>query len=114
MDHKPSSVDRRKLLSSLGVTVGGVGLASAGLVAGPQLVKAASEPPKGNIPTTPYKTGHMTFFTSPAAVLGEPYTPPPDMVDGVPNPYDPEHYLWVHAAVPEHVIGVPGVPEVGS
>ena len=72
MEHKPSSVDRRKLLSSLGVTVGGVGLASAGLVAGPQLVKAASEPPRGNIPTTPYKTGHMTFFTSPAAVLGEP------------------------------------------
>jgi branched-chain amino acid transport system substrate-binding protein len=59
-------------LSALGVTVGGTGLAGAGLVAGPQLVKAATEPPKGNIPTTPYKTGHMTFFTSPAAVLGEP------------------------------------------
>jgi branched-chain amino acid transport system substrate-binding protein len=65
-------VDRRKFLSALGVTVGGTGLAGAGLVAGPQLVKAAAEPPKGNIPTTPYKTGHMTFFTGPAAVLGEP------------------------------------------
>ncbi|HAM55282.1 MAG TPA: hypothetical protein DCQ64_07705, partial [Candidatus Rokubacteria bacterium] len=27
---------------------------------------------KGKVPTTPYKTGHMTFFTGPAAVLGEP------------------------------------------
>ena len=27
--------------------------------------------PKGTIPSTPYKTGHMTFFTGPAAVLGE-------------------------------------------
>ena len=54
------------------MTVGGTGLAGAGLVAGPQLVKAATEPPKGKIPDTPYKTGHMTFFTSPAAVLGEP------------------------------------------
>ena len=27
---------------------------------------------KGNIPDTPYKIGHMTFFTGPAAVLGEP------------------------------------------
>src|SRR5262249_25403789 len=57
---------------ALGVTVGGTGLAGAGLVAGPQLVKAATEPAKGKIPDTPYRTGHMTFFTSPAAVLGEP------------------------------------------
>src|SRR5213592_1168970 len=69
---KPTSVDRRKFLSALGVTVGGTGLAGAGLVAGPQLVKAATEPAKGKIPDTPYKTGHMTFLTGPAAVLGEP------------------------------------------
>jgi branched-chain amino acid transport system substrate-binding protein len=69
---KPTSVDRRKFLGALGVTVGGTGLAGAGLVAGPQLVKAAPEPPKGKIPDTPYKTGHMTFLTGPAAVLGEP------------------------------------------
>src|SRR5499425_1410256 len=69
---KPTTVDRRKFLGALGVTVGGTGLAGAGLVAGPQLVKAAAEPPKGKIPDTPYRTGHMTFFTSPAAVLGEP------------------------------------------
>src|SRR5499426_1111143 len=69
---KPTTVDRRKFLGALGVTVGGTGLAGAGLVAGPQLVKAAAEPPKGKIPDTPYKTGHMTFLTGPAAVLGEP------------------------------------------
>jgi len=69
---KPTSVDRRKFLSALGVTVGGTGLAGAGLVAGPPVVKAAAEPPKGKIPDTPYKTGHMTFLTGPAAVLGEP------------------------------------------
>src|SRR5258707_7806602 len=69
---KPTTVDRRKFLGALGVTVGGTGLAGAGLVAGPQLVKAATEPAKGKIPDTPYRTGHMTFFSSPAAVLGEP------------------------------------------
>src|SRR5262245_37036584 len=69
---KPTTVDRRKFLGALGVTVGGTGLAGAGLVAGPQLVKAAAEPPKGKIPGTPYRTGHTTFATRPAAVLGEP------------------------------------------
>jgi len=67
---KPTT--RRDFLGALGVTVGGTGLAGAGLVAGPQLVKAASEPPKGKIPDTPYKTGHLTFLTGPGAVLGEP------------------------------------------
>src|SRR5262249_5701098 len=69
---KPTTVNRRNFLGALGVTVGGTGLAGAGMVAGPQLVKAATEPPKGKIPDTPYKTGHMTFLTGPAAVLGEP------------------------------------------
>jgi len=69
---KQSTVDRRKFLSALGVTVGGTSLAGAGLVAGPQMVRAAAEPPKGKIPDTPFKTGHMTFLTGPAAVLGEP------------------------------------------
>src|SRR5258706_11401112 len=69
---KPTTVDRRNFLGTLGVTVGGTGLAGAGLMAGPQLLKAATEPPKGKIPDTPYKTGHMTFLTGPAAVLGEP------------------------------------------
>src|SRR5713101_5530711 len=69
---KPTDVNRRNFLGALGVPVGGTGLAGAGLMAGPQVLKAATEPPKGKIPDTPYKTGHMTFFTSPAAVLGEP------------------------------------------
>jgi branched-chain amino acid transport system substrate-binding protein len=69
---KPASVNRRDMLSALGVTVGGAGLAGAGLVAGPKMVRAEAEPPKGKIPDTPYKTGHMTFVTGPAAVLGEP------------------------------------------
>ena len=69
---KTSTVNRRNFLSALGVTVGGTGLAGAGLVAGPQLVQAQTAPPKGKIPDTPYKTGHMTFLTGPAAVLGEP------------------------------------------
>src|SRR5215470_6862448 len=63
---KPPAVDRRKFLGALGVTVGG-----SGLVAGPKLVKAAVEPPKGKIPDTPYKTGHITFLTGPANGLGE-------------------------------------------
>src|SRR5271166_2278217 len=69
---KPTEVNRRDFFGTLGVTVGGAGLAGAGLIAAPQALKAAAEPPKGKIPDTPFKTGHMTFFTSPAAVLGEP------------------------------------------
>src|SRR5271169_5987237 len=69
---QPTTVNRRNFLGTLSVTVGGTGLGGASLMAEPQLVKAATEPPKGKIPDTPFKTGHMTFFTSPAAVLGEP------------------------------------------
>jgi branched-chain amino acid transport system substrate-binding protein len=69
---KTPKVNRRDLLGSLGVTVSTVGLAGAGMLARPQLVGAAAEAPKGQIPDTPYKTGHMTFLTSGAAVLGEP------------------------------------------
>src|SRR5437588_11359378 len=68
---KPTTVDRRKFLGALGVTVGGAGVAGAGMLA-PQAVKAANEPAQGKIPDTPYKTGHMTFLTGPAAVLGDP------------------------------------------
>src|SRR3989454_6483496 len=66
-----AEVNRRDFLSGLGVTVGtalpglpGV-LPSAG-------VAHAQDKPKGNIPDPPFKIGHMTFFTGPAAVLGEP------------------------------------------
>src|SRR4029453_12193492 len=62
---------RRSFLNSLGVTTGATFAAASGAVsfAG---VAHAQTPPKGNIPSTPYKIGHMTFFTGPAAVLGEP------------------------------------------
>src|SRR6202049_3967362 len=66
-----ASVDRRKFLGALGVTVGETGLVGAGMVAGTRVVRAAAEA-KGKMPDTPFKTGHMTFLTSAAAVLGEP------------------------------------------
>jgi branched-chain amino acid transport system substrate-binding protein len=65
-------VTRRDLLKHLGVTIGAAA-ASAGSLAAPKAAEAQQKfAPKGNIPTTPYKTGHMSFFTGPAAVLGEP------------------------------------------
>ena len=65
-------VGRRDFLSSLGVTVGAAALAgTAAPMSGPGKLEAA-EPPKGTIPDKPLKIGHMTFFTGPAAVLGEP------------------------------------------
>ena len=64
-------VNRRDFLSSLGVTVGAALSATAGAI--PIIgVAEAQEKPKGTIPDTPFKIGHMTFFTGPAAVLGEP------------------------------------------
>jgi branched-chain amino acid transport system substrate-binding protein len=71
MEKKPS-VNRRAFLNALGVTVGGTGLAGAGLVGAAQVLKAAQEPAKGRIPDTPFRTGHMTFLTGAGAVLGEP------------------------------------------
>ena len=70
--NKRTTVDRRGFLGALGISVGGTGLVGAGLIGGQKMVQAATEPPKGKIPDTPYKTGHMTFVTGPAAVLGEP------------------------------------------
>ena len=64
-------VTRRDLLKRLGVTIGAAA-ASAGSIVTPKAAEAQAKfTPKGNIPSTPYKTGHMTFFTGPAAVLGE-------------------------------------------
>src|SRR5882672_119850 len=69
---KTSTTSRRGFLNTLGVAVGGAGVASAGLFAGARVLKAAQEPAKGRIPDTPFKVGHMTFLTGPAAVLGDP------------------------------------------
>ena len=62
-------IDRRDFLRSLGVGAG-MTLGAAGSI--PLIGIANAQAPKGNIPSTPYKIGHMTFFTGPAAVLGEP------------------------------------------
>ena len=64
-------VNRRNFLGSLGVTVGAT-LASAGGAIPIVGVAHAQDKPKGTIPDKPFKIGHMTFFTGPAAVLGEP------------------------------------------
>ncbi|HSE94868.1 MAG TPA: ABC transporter substrate-binding protein, partial [Methylomirabilota bacterium] len=66
-----AEVSRRDFLNRLGVTVGAAA-ASAGAMVSPAPAHAQQPmKPKGNIPDAPYKTGHMTFFTGPAAVLGE-------------------------------------------
>jgi branched-chain amino acid transport system substrate-binding protein len=64
-------VSRRDFLAQLGVTVGAAAVAGA---AGPLAVPnpAEAQQPAGKIPDTPYKVGQMTFFSGPAAVLGEP------------------------------------------
>src|SRR6266508_6795377 len=63
-------IDLRYFLRSLGVGAGAALGAAAASV--PLLGVAQAQAPKGNIPSTPYKIGHMTFFTGPAAILGEP------------------------------------------
>jgi branched-chain amino acid transport system substrate-binding protein len=74
-------VNRRDFLAQLGITVG---TATAGVSATAAAVGAIPVPllgaraahaqgtVKGNVPDTPYKIGHMTFFTGAGAVLGEP------------------------------------------
>ena len=68
-----AEVNRRDFLAQLGVTVGaaaaaaGVPLLSKAERAEAQEVKGA-----GKIPDTPFRVGHMTFFSGPGAVLGEP------------------------------------------
>jgi len=69
---RTSTTSRRGFLNSLGVAVGGAGLATAGIIGGARILKAEQESPKGRIPDTPYKVGHMTLLTGAGAVLGEP------------------------------------------
>src|SRR5438128_9522890 len=66
-----TEVSRRDFFNTLGVTVGAAAAGAAGLVATPEPAEA-QEPAKGKISDKPLKFGHMTFFTGPAAVLGEP------------------------------------------
>src|SRR5262249_44766743 len=64
-------VNRRDFLNTLGVSVGAALTATTGALPIVGVAHAQTKP-KGNIPDTPFKIGHMTFFTGPAAVLGEP------------------------------------------
>src|SRR5260370_16809863 len=60
-----TTVDRRTFLASLGVTVGAVTL-------GDVTAPAAQETPRGRVPETPVKFGHITILSGPGAVLGAP------------------------------------------
>jgi len=64
-------VSRRDFLNRIGVTIGAVGASAGSLVLPSPAHAQAPMPPKGTIADKPYKTGHMTFCTGPAAVLGE-------------------------------------------
>src|SRR6266508_5176148 len=61
-----TTVDRRKFLASLGVTVGALTLGDAVTPASSQ------EPARGRIPDTPVKFGHITILSGPGAILGGP------------------------------------------
>src|SRR5262249_40007105 len=73
--HMADEVNRRDFLGQLGLTVG---VAAASATAGVPLLSKAERAEAqevkggGKIPDPPYKVGHMTFHTGPAAVLGEP------------------------------------------
>jgi branched-chain amino acid transport system substrate-binding protein len=66
-----NDLDRRDFLASLGITIGGAALGMGGdlPVAG---VAAAQDTPKGRIPGTPVKFGHITILSGPGAILGQP------------------------------------------
>ncbi len=66
-----SQPTRRDFLSQLGVTTAATFVASAAGVSIAGIAHAQGKP-KGTIPDKPFRIGHMTFFTGPGAVLGEP------------------------------------------
>src|SRR5262249_39478595 len=66
-----AEVKRRDFLAGLGVGMGAALTAVPGDTPAVGVAHAQGTP-KGTFPDTPYKIGHMTFFTGPAAVLGEP------------------------------------------
>jgi branched-chain amino acid transport system substrate-binding protein len=62
------SVDRRRFVSSVGLAAA---LGAGAYVAAPRGAGAVVTP-KGKIPNTPFKVGHMTFTSGPGAYLGAP------------------------------------------
>lgn len=71
MDNESKHLGRREFLSQLGVTVGAASVGTAGYLAAAPTARAATNP-KGNIPDKPIKTGHITYLTGPAEILGGP------------------------------------------
>jgi branched-chain amino acid transport system substrate-binding protein len=65
-----AEVNRRDFLGALGVTVGSSLVALPGMLPSVGVAHAQGQV-KGNVPSTPFRIGHMTFFTGAAAVLGE-------------------------------------------
>jgi|SRR5271165_6836258 len=61
-------MDRRNFIGNLGVAAT---LGAGAYVAAPRAAGAAVTP-KGKIPSTPFKIGHMTFQSGPGAALGAP------------------------------------------
>ena len=61
-------MDRRSFIGSMGVAAT---LGAGAYVAAPRAAGAAVTP-KGKIPSTPFKVGHMTFLSGPGAYLGAP------------------------------------------
>src|SRR5258707_653922 len=61
-------MDRRSFIGSLGVTAT---IGASAYIAAPRAAGAVAKP-KGKIPTTPFKVGHMTFQSGPGAALGAP------------------------------------------
>src|SRR5881396_2194989 len=63
-----NDLDRRDFLAGLGVALGGAALGDLAVVGD----AAAQDTPKGRIPETPVKFGHITIQAGPGAILGLP------------------------------------------
>src|SRR5204862_218438 len=63
-----NDLDRRDFLGGLGATLGGAALGDLAVVGD----AAAQDTPKGRIPETPVKFGHITIQSGPGAILGLP------------------------------------------
>src|SRR5262245_33316220 len=66
-----ADVTRRNFLNSVAVGAAAMTAGQATYFAGPRPAHAAFKA-RGNIPDKPFKTGHITFLTGPANLLGEP------------------------------------------
>ena len=66
-----NEVTRRSFMNSVAVGAAAMTAGQAGYFAGPRSANAAFKA-KGNVPDKPFKTGHITFLTGPANLLGEP------------------------------------------